>query len=273
MLNNLLKRTWPLALLLVLSFAGAPPKKIKLYLIGDSTIAQKIKQTYPETGWGMPLYTFFDSTVVVDNRAQNGRSTRTFMAENRWQPIVDALQEGDYVFIQFGHNDEVATKANYTPEADFRANLLRFVLESRAKKATPVLLTPVARRKFDASGKIEETHAVYAAIVRSLAQEQKVPLIDLDAESQVLLQQFGVENSKLLFNQLLPGEHPNYPAGKEDNTHFNELGARKMAQLAVSQVMAQKLPILSEHLAKPTAKNAVPPATNPNGKDAQPTTP
>ncbi|GAA4373298.1 rhamnogalacturonan acetylesterase [Hymenobacter koreensis] len=261
-----------LSLFVLLAFAApAPPKKIKLYLIGDSTIAQKVKQTFPETGWGMPLPTFFDSTVVVDNRAVNGRSTRTFLAENRWQPVVEALQPDDYVFIQFGHNDESeAHPDRYTSPADYRKNLVKFVSETRAKKANPVLITPVTRRKFDKEGRIMETHVAYSAATMEVAKTLKVPLIDLDRMSRELLQQFGVENSKLLFLQLEPGDHPNYPFGRNDNTHFSELGARKMAQLVVNDIKAQKLP-LAERMAKPLPKNAVPPAAT--GKDAQPTTP
>ena len=108
----------------------------------------------------MPFAAFFNESVSVDNRAKNGRSTKSFIAEGRWQSIMDQLKEGDYTFIQFGHNDEVPTKATYTPEDQFVANLVRFITESRGKKAIPVLITPVARRKFDASGNIEETHAV-----------------------------------------------------------------------------------------------------------------
>jgi lysophospholipase L1-like esterase len=243
-------------LLVLLAFRPAPPAKLTVYLVGDSTMANKEEKAFPETGWGMPFKYFFDETVVVDNRAQNGRSTKTFLTENRWQPVAAALQPGDYVLIQFGHNDEVPTKRSYTPEADFRANLLRFVAETRAKKAQPVLITPVARRKFDAAGKVEETHAVYAALIRAVAQEQGVPLIDLDRESQALLQQFGTENSKLLFNQLLPGEHPNYPAGRDDNTHFNELGARKMAQIVLADLRTLKLS-LADHIVQREVKTAV----------------
>lgn len=263
-----------LALLTVLMAftAPAPPRKTRLYLIGDSTIAQKVGQVFPETGWGMPLATFFDTAaVVVDNRAQNGRSTRTFLAENRWQPIVDALQPQDYVMIQFGHNDEAENYPDrYTSPADYRKNLIKFVTETRNKKAYPVLITPVTRRRFK-NGQQEETHVAYSAATSEIAKAYKVPLIDLDKTSRELLQQFGEENSKLLFLQLAPGDHPNYPYGRNDNTHFSELGARKMAQIVVSQVVAQKLPILSEHLAKPTAKNAVAPTST--TKDAQPTTP
>ncbi|RNI28275.1 rhamnogalacturonan acetylesterase [Rufibacter immobilis] len=225
---------------------------ITVYLVGDSTLSVKETRAYPETGWGMPFVYFFDSTVTVDNRAMNGRSTRTFLEENRWQPVSAALKAGDYVFIQFGHNDEVSTKKSYTTEADYRANLERFVSEARKKKAQPVLITPAARRKFDAAGKVEETHAVYSGIVRSVAQQQhQVPLIDLDRKSQALLQQYGPETSKKLFVHLQPGEHPNYPQGKADDTHFNELGAREMAQLVLAEVKALKLGLADRIVKRP----------------------
>ena len=258
--------------LLLTAFAAPGPRKVKVYLVGDSTMANKVRQVFPETGWGMPLSTFFDTTVVIDNRAQNGRSTRTFLAENRWQPIVDALQPDDYVFIQFGHNDESANYPDrYTSPEEYRQNLVTFVTGTRRKKGRPVLLTPITRRRFDKDGHVMETHVAYSKVTAEVAAQYQVPLIDLDKMSRELVQQFGVENSKLLFLELAPHDHPNYPYGRHDNTHFTELGARKMAQLAVSQVIAQKLPLLSDRLAQPTAKNAVPPATN--GKDAQPTTP
>jgi lysophospholipase L1-like esterase len=229
-------------------------KAIKVYLIGDSTMAIKDPKAYPETGWGMPFTYFFDATATVDNRAKNGRSTKTFIAEGLWQPVADNLQPGDYVFIQFGHNDEVKTKKSYSTEEEFQANLKRYVTESRRKKAVPILMTPVARRSFDASGKIVSTHEVYSNLVRKVAREQQVPLIDLDVKSQALLQQFGPETSKLLFLQLAPGEHPNYPGGKDDNTHFNELGARLMAQLVYKELKAMNLDLASRFVQKPATK-------------------
>ncbi|AUD01330.1 rhamnogalacturonan acetylesterase [Spirosoma pollinicola] len=238
---RLFGRVWTLFGLLTLSAYTPPPGKITVYLIGDSTMSIKQVKAYPETGWGMPFAYFFDESVTVDNRAQNGRSTRTFIEENRWQPVVDSLHQGDYVLIQFGHNDEVKTKKSYTTEEEFRKNLIRFITESRARKAIPVLITPVARRQFDASGKIEGTHTVYSELVRAVATESATPLIDLDRQSQELLQTFGVEKSRLLFLQLEPGEHPNYPEGKEDNTHFSELGARKMAGLVLASMKSLKL--------------------------------
>jgi lysophospholipase L1-like esterase len=243
-----------LSFLCCLAFTWPQQKKIKVYLIGDSTMAIKETKAYPETGWGMPFVYFFDSSVAVDNRAKNGRSTKTFLAEGLWQPVADNLQAGDYVFIQFGHNDEVKTKKSYATEAEFQANLQRYVTETRRKKANPILLTPVARRKFNEAGKIEGTHEVYAELVRKVAKAEQVPLIDLDVKSQALLQQFGPETSKLLFLQLAPGEHPNYPEGKDDNTHFSELGARLMAQLVYAEMKNLNLDLASRFVKKETSK-------------------
>lgn len=217
-------------------------KKITIYLVGDSTMSIKEKRYYPETGWGMPFVHFFDSSVTVDNRAKNGRSTKSFVEENLWQPVVSKLNEGDYVFIQFGHNDEVKEKVGrYTTLSEFKTNLLRYVNDSRTKKAIPILLTPVARRKFDERGKVVETHPLYSDAVREVAKQNKVPLIDLDKKSQELLQDLGPETSKYLFLQLEPGEHPNYPEGKDDNTHFSEWGARKIAQIVLAEMRMLKL--------------------------------
>lgn len=240
-----MKKGIAIVLVTLAAFAMPPKKKITVWLIGDSTMSVKETKYYPETGWGMPFVYFFDSTVKVDNRAQNGRSSRTFMEENRWQPVVDALQEGDYVFVQFGHNDEVKTKKSYTTEEAFKANLVKYITDTRSKKANPVLLTPVARRSFDSAGRVVGTHEVYAQIVRDVAKENNVPLIDLDKEAQALYQQWGVEKSRLLFNQVAPGEHPNYPRGKEDNTHFNELGARMIAEIVLKDIRSLGLDLVN----------------------------
>lgn len=234
-LCNKLNAVSLLSFIVLMSFA-LPTKKIKVYLIGDSTMSVKQISNYPETGWGMPFAYFFDESVTVDNRAQNGRSTKSFMTEGRWKSVTDSLKAGDYVFIQFGHNDEVKTKKTYTTEEEFKNNLGKYVSESLKAGAFPVLITPVARRSFDAAGKVLETHQVYSEIVRTVAREMNVPLIDLDKRSMLLLQTMGVENSNVLFNKLEPGQHPNYPKGVDDNTHFNEYGARRMAELVLSEL-------------------------------------
>lgn len=221
----------------------APEKQhIKVFIAGDSTAANKEVKAYPETGWGTPFSYFFDSTVTVDNRAKNGRSTRTFISEGLWQGLINDVARDDYVFIQFGHNDESKEKTDrYTTPEEYKSNLARFIKETRAKNATPVLLTPVTRRQFDSSGHIKETHELYSGLVREVSKKYGVPLIDLDDKSKALLEKFGPENSRLLFMQLDPGEHPNYPDGRNDNTHFNELGARKIAELVLAGIRELKL--------------------------------
>ena len=240
-------------ILFLMAFAMPEKKKITIWMCGDSTMSIKEKKAYPETGWGMPFVYFWDSTVTIENLAKNGRSTSSFRNEGLWQIVLDKATEGDYVFIQFGHNDEVSTKKTYTTETEFKNNLKQYVSETRSKKATPILLTPMARRKFDAAGKIEGTHDVYSQIVRDVAKEEKVLLFDMDKITQQLYQQFGVENSKLLFMQLKPNEHPNYPEGRDDNTHFNELGARLIAQLVLEEIKKQ-IPELSDRIVKPVVK-------------------
>ena len=218
--------------------------KLTVWLVGDSTMSIKEKTAYPETGWGMPFAVFFDSTVSINDVAQNGRSTKSFIDEQRWKYVMDNLHAGDYVLIQFGHNDEVKEKVGrYTTPEEFSNNLDRFVKDVRGKDATPVLITPVARRKFDSSGNITDTHQQYAQLVRDVAKKDGTILIDLDEKSMELLQQTGAENSKYFFNYLRPGEHPNYPTGREDDTHFNELGARKMAELVLHEIQDQHLPL------------------------------
>ena len=240
---------------LSLAFILPKKKKIKIWMCGDSTMSIKETKAYPETGWGMPFAYFWDTSAVsVMNKAKNGRSTKTFITEGIWQSVIDQVEEGDYVFIEFGHNDESKEKKErYTTLEEYKANLEKFINETRAKKAIPVLFTPVSRRKFDTDGHAVETHKEYSAAVREVAIAQNMPLIDLDQKTIALYEKFGVENSKLLFLQLQPGEHPNYPDGKEDNTHYGELGARLVAQMALVELKV-KFPELNDMLIKPVKK-------------------
>src|SRR5689334_4658868 len=243
-----------LFLSIVFSMFLPEKKKIRIFLAGDSTMSIKETKAYPETGWGMPFAYFWDSTVKVVNKAKNGRSTKTFLSEGLWKSIYDEAGEGDYVFIQFGHNDESKEKGErYSTPDTFRMNLTKFIMETRKKKAIPVLFTPVSRRKFNAEGMAMPTHEIYSALTKEVAKEQNVLLIDLDEKSRALYQQFGPENSKLLFLQLKPGEHPNYPEGKEDNTHFNELGARLIAELILKEITAA-IPDLAQRVIVPVKK-------------------
>lgn len=242
-------------LLLLWSGASFGKGPITIYLAGDSTMAQKLAEKRPETGWGERLQGFFkEGKVRVDNRAKNGRSTRTFIEEGLWQGIVDNLKQGDYVFIEFGHNDSSKEKTGrYTAPEDYRRNLIRFVSEVRAKGGIPVLLTPVMRRRFDKDGNFQDTHGVYPDIVRAVAAEYKVALIDMHRKSEAVIKRYGPEESRNLFLQLKAGENPNYLKGIEDNTHFLPLGAEAMARLAVEGIREQKLG-LAKYLKKMDAK-------------------
>lgn len=233
-----------LFLLVILVSFHDKPKQMKVFLAGDSTMSIKDPKSFPETGWGMPFVYFWDSSVQVVNKARNGRSTRTFIAEGLWQSIVDNASPEDVVMIQFGHNDESPEKTDrYTAPEMYSQNLKKMIDETRQKKAVPVLITPVARRRFDARGNVLASHPVYSDTVKALALREQVCLIDLDGLSMDLYRELGKEYSRLLFLQLKPGEHPNYPEGKEDNTHFNELGARLIAQLVLKEIRS-KLPAL-----------------------------
>ena len=225
--------------------AFAQNRQITVFLAGDSTMASKLPGKRPETGWGEMLQKHFDEKKVnVENHAQNGRSTKTFLSEGRWQAIVDKLQKGDYVFVQFGHNDQSKDKGErYTPPEDYRKNLIRFIGDVKAKNANIVLFTPVMRRRFDKDGKFYDTHGEYPDIVRAVAAEYKLPLIDMHKSSQFVIEKYGVEGSKKLFLQLAPGENANYPNGIEDNTHFSPLGAEEMAKTVVEALRNTKLKI------------------------------
>jgi lysophospholipase L1-like esterase len=205
-----------------------------LYMVGDSTMANKLPKAFPETGWGMPFTHYFDNTVVVDNRAQNGRSTKSFIAEGRWNAITEKLKEGDYVFIEFGHNDEKVDKpAVGTSLEEFKTNLVKYVTEARVAKAIPILLTPVNRLSVDsATGKFKDTHKGYPDVIRSVAKEYNVPLIDMYVKTEKLFTTLGYNESKKFFNRLEPGENANYPNGVKDNTHFSPYGAEQIAKLA-----------------------------------------
>ena len=230
-------------MLLLSVFVFAQKSPVTIYLAGDSTCAVKLPEKRPETGWGEMFGQFFKGEKVkIDNRAQNGRSTKTFISEGRWLAIVDALKKGDYVFIQFGHNDSAKEKGErYTPPEEYRKNLIKFIEEVRAKKAFPVLLTPVMRRRFDKDGKFYDTHGEYPDIVRTVAKEYKVPLIDMHRKSEKLIVGLGVEESKKLFLILKVGESPNYLKGLDDNTHFNSHGAEEIAKLVVEGIRETKI--------------------------------
>jgi lysophospholipase L1-like esterase len=210
-----------------------------IFLIGDSTMANKpLIPENPERGWGQMLPPYFKAGVLVENHAMNGRSSKSFRDEGRWQTVENLLKPGDWVIIQFGHNDEKEKDpTRYSaPFGSFKTNLTQYVLETRAHGANPILATPVARRKFDETGKIVDTHGDYVAAVRAVAAEQGVPLIDLNKRSDDLLRSEGPELSKKIYIYVTAAEYPALPQGRQDDTHFCASGASRMCDLAVDEI-------------------------------------
>ena len=192
---------------------------ITVHYIGDSTVARNNIHSYPQTGMsqGLPLY--LKESVRVVSYAKNGRSTKSFLDEGRFAPVEAAMEPGDFLFIQFGHNDEKPDEARHTdPDTTFQENLHLFIRAARQTGAYPVLLTPIARRLFDEKGNfLPGSHGAYPAAMKQAAADAGVPVIDLTEKTERFLAELGDEPSKPLFV---------WPV---DNTHLKYEGAVKMA--------------------------------------------
>jgi lysophospholipase L1-like esterase len=210
--------------------------KFTIWTIGDSTMANKKAEVAPETGWCQAFPNFVSANIEVTNRAINGRSTKSFITEKRWQWVLDSLKAGDYVFIQFGHNDQkIQDSTRYTePFTSYRKNLERFVRESRAKGATPILFTSIVRRKFE-NGMLTDTHGNYPVVTKLVAADLNVPLIDLQMLTAGAVTAVGEEESKKIYLWTSPTEK--FPEGTKDDTHLCTEGARLVAKLAAQQLM------------------------------------
>lgn len=240
MVHQLLK-TYCSIIVLLFFTTGCMAQQITIYTIGDSTMSNKKNpEENPEHGWVQVLPQFFKDNITIDNRAVNGRSTRSFIAENRWNDILKTLKKGDYVFIQFGHNDQkYKDPKRYTnPHTAYRHHLIQLVQETREKGAIPVLFSSIVRRHFNEHGTLIDTHGLYPVEARLVAQQYSVPFIDLQYLTEQLEISYGVEDSKKLHLHFQPGEHPYYKDGKQDNTHLSKLGATEVAKLAVTALKA-----------------------------------
>lgn len=266
--------------LLIALTAFAPAKRnITIFTIGDSTMAnKKLEGGNPERGWGQMLSRYFTDEITIDNHAMNGRSSKSFIDEGRWDNVLSKMQKGDYVFIQFGHNDEKDDPNRHTdPGTTFDANLKKFVEDTRAKGGIPVLFNSIVRRNFGkADGKavadaikqddirngidpkapkdtIEEgrelidTHGAYLESPRNVAKELNVPFVDLNSLTHELVEGMGPEKSKELYLWVEPKTVPALPAGREDNTHLNIHGASVIAEMAVKAV-AELVPELAQYV-------------------------
>ncbi|MCP1182070.1 rhamnogalacturonan acetylesterase [Paenibacillus sp. 1781tsa1] len=243
-----------------LSFSGPAPRinaleitlanqTMTVFLAGDSTVTDQPESGYPYCGWGQLLPAQFKHDVAVDNHAQSGRSSRSFINEGRLSAILERIKPEDFLFIQFGHNDEKPDPERGTdPFTTYKEYLKKYIDAAREAKARPVLITPVHRRYFADDGTLTDTHGDYIIAVRELAEEEGVPLIDLAERSRLLFEQAGVEATKDDFMWVLPGEYVNFPSGVEDNTHFQERGARRLAQQVAEAIRELQLQPLQMYL-------------------------
>jgi lysophospholipase L1-like esterase len=223
---------------------GALQTSISVYTIGDSTMSLYDSTKDWRVGWAQKLPQFFTGAVIIKDAARSGRSSKSFIDEGLWTNVINQVQSGDYVFIQFAHNDEKSDVALHTdPWTTYSDNLRKFVNETRAKGGYPILCTPIVRRYLGADGHITATgmHNVgtgdsvgnYPAAMRWIAGELSVPLLDLTLKTKTLVESYGPDSSKKLYNYVAAGVTPLYPSGNTDDTHLNAFGAVKVAELCV----------------------------------------
>ncbi len=260
------------SLVLLLFVSAVPDKTTTIFIIGDSTAANKdISGGKQERGWGMALQSYYDDNIVVDNHAVNGRSSLSFINEGRWDKVLQSLKPGDYVIIQFGHNDEKPQADRHTdPGSTFDYNLAKYVRETREQGGIPVLMNCVVRRNFakvppkndddealrtstfkDAQGLVEgdslvDTHGLWRVAPRDVAQRMNVHFVDANQITHDLEQGLGTEASKKLHMWFLPGTEPSEPKGKQDNTHYNIYGAHVVARL-LADALCEEIPLLKKY--------------------------
>ena len=268
-----------LGLLFVLTAFTPAKRNITIFTIGDSTMAnKKLEGGNPERGWGQMLSRYFTDEITIDNHAVNGRSSKSFINEGRWETVLSKIQRGDYVFIQFGHNDEKDDPNRHTdPGTTFDANLKKFVEDTRAKGGIPILFNSIVRRNFGKADEnavanaikqddirngidpkapkdsIEEgatlidTHGAYLVSPKNVAEELNATFIDLNSLTHKLVEGMGPKKSKELYLWVEPKTVPALPNGREDNTHLNIYGASVIAEMAVKAV-AEAIPELQQYV-------------------------
>ena len=225
-------------------------RPITVWMIGDSTMADRYDTIEtPERGWGQVFPTFLSDDVRVMNHAKNGRSTKSFLAEGRFEPVMEGIAEGDVVIIQFGHNDaKMSDSTRFASPTDYAANLTLMVRAAKAKGANVILCTPIARRHFK-NDTLQYVHGDYPVRARDVAQAEEVPLVDMTTLTMDWLAPLGDNGSRQFFvYEMKPGEYSKYPEGKTDNTHLRLAGAVQVARMFASQVAADKIMPLADYV-------------------------
>lgn len=214
---------------------------VTLFLAGNSTVVDEANE--PWCGWGQVFPLFFTSKVAIANYAESGEAANTFVSSKRFAKLLTKIKKGDYLFIEFGHNDQKQKGEGKGPYTSYKSDLKYLVDEARAKGANPVLVTSMHRRSFDENGKVINTHGEYPNAVRLLAKEENVPLIDLNNMSKELYEAWGVEGSKKAFVHYPAGTFPDQDKALEDNTHFNSYGGYQIARCIIKGIIEADLPI------------------------------
>ncbi|HEY5331415.1 MAG TPA: rhamnogalacturonan acetylesterase [Acidobacteriaceae bacterium] len=212
-----------------------------VYLAGDSTVVDQDKE--PWAAWGQMLPVFFDSGISIANEAESGETIKSFIGERRYAKIMSTIKPGDFLLVQFAHNDQ-KPGAGYVPAAtDYKKYLLQYIADARSHGATPILVTSMNRRNFDASGKIVQTLGDYPQAMREVAAGQHVALIDLNALSKTLFEALGPEGTLHAFVHYPANTFPDQPIELKDETHFNSYGAYELARAIVQSIRNQHLPL------------------------------
>ncbi len=237
-----------LCIIFLCSCKDEAPGKINIYIAGDSTAQNYDTTKTVQRGWGQMLPRFFDQQVNVINKAIGGRSTKSFLAEGRWQQILDSIKPNDYVIIQFGHNDASKKPERHASYPDYKQNLIKMVTEAQAKQARPVLATSIVMRTFEGHALIDNRLLGYPAITRQVADSLNIPMIDTYVRTRDMIIMMGDSTSKSLYMWVKPGIDKKHPEGRQDDTHLQEPGAMAVAKIVANEIKKQKLKDIANHV-------------------------
>lgn len=225
-------------------------KEITIFMIGNSTMADKpYKDGNPEKSWGQIFPLYFKEGIKIENHAVNGRSTKSFIDEGRWDSVVNKIKPGDYIIIEFGHNDakKEDTKRFADANTNYRWNLEKFINETLQKGGFPILATPIVRRRFDEQGKFYDVHGDYPKVVREICEKMNVILLDLHEKSEEYIIKLGKEHSKKFYLHIDVDEYNSLPKGLVDDTHLSPYGAFRICDFAADEIKL-KIPRLAQYL-------------------------
>jgi lysophospholipase L1-like esterase len=235
---------------LLVSTQSVDKKEITIFMIGNSTMADKpFYDGNPEKGWGQIFPLYFKEGIKIENHAVNGRSTKSFIDEGRWDSVTNKIKPGDYVIIEFGHNDAKKDDPKRFADANtnYKWNIERFINETRSKGGVPILATPIVRRRFDEQGNFYDVHGDYPKVVRELSVQKDVLLLDLHKKSEEYIIKLGAERSKNFYLHIDADEYSSLPEGKIDDTHLSPIGAFRICDFAADEIKL-KIPLLANYL-------------------------